>query len=70
MLDETEIVSITGYGYSVNWYRRFLALEYKTKINNLKEEKCFQNIPLVIFLVWPRMKLFHWEVKKCQNICI
>ena len=55
MLDETE----TTTGYDVWVSGRFLALENKTKINNVKEEQCFQNIPLFIFLVWPIMKLFH-----------
>ena len=41
MTDETE--TFTGLDFSVS--RRFLALENKTKINNLKEEKCFQNTP-------------------------
>ena len=47
MLDEAD--TTTGYDFSVS--RRFLVLENKPKINNLKEEKCFQNIPLLIFLV-------------------
>ena len=56
MLDETE--TNTGHDFSVSG--RFLALENKTKINNLKGEKCFLSIPLffLIFLFWPMMKLF------------
>ena len=50
MLDETE--KMTGYDFSVSG--RFLALENKTKINNWKEEKSFQNIPLLIFLIWDK----------------
>ena len=49
MLDETK--TITGYDFSGRG--RFLALENKTKINNLKEEKCFHISPFLIFLVWP-----------------
>ena len=55
MLGETE--TITGYDFSVSG--RFLALENKTKIKKMKDEKCFQNIRLLIFLVWPMIKLFH-----------
>ena len=56
--------SITGYNFSVTG--RFLALENKTKINNLKGEKCSQIIPLLIFLIWPMMKLGRQNM---QNIC-
>ena len=54
MLDEIE--TITGYDFLVSG--RFLDLENKTWNNNVKEEKYFQNIPLIIFLLWPMRKLF------------